>query len=116
MQVNEVINTTGASQLEIAAVQKLLDVHELLNKLVHEKGLSDNDFRKVDGLVHQTEDDKLQGIIDLDHFTEDDGDLIESLIEENGYYFKNIHAEVPDRMNTINLLDMIITLDWYFKG
>lgn len=79
MQVNDIINTTGVSQLEITAVQKLLDVHVLLNKLVHEKGLSDNDFIKVDGLVHQTEDDRLQGVIDFDHFTEDDGNLIESL-------------------------------------
>lgn len=109
MQVKAIFDTTGASLYEIVAVQRLLDVHELLVKFVHKNGLSDDEFKRVDSLVHRTESDRLQGVINLEHFPEDDG-LIIGLMKENGYYFKSIHAEEPDHENTLNLIGTVMMI------
>lgn len=115
MQVKAIFDTTGASLDEILAVQRLLDVHDLLVKFVRKKTLSEAEFFKADGLVHVTEEDREKGTINFDHFNPtNDQSLIKALILDNHYYYKNIHAEKTDHENTINLITTVTALNAYF--
>lgn len=111
MQVKKIFDTTRAEQEEITVLQKLLDVHEYLEKLVRNNCLSDDEFRQVDGLVHQTE--KESNIIHLKHFNKRDRKFVDGLIRENHYYFRSIHPETHDTNETSKLAVMIMLLKYH---